>query len=77
MCCRASARFRMRIVAAVGIRDDLVAAGVEETFGTVVEAEGAGLYQAIAAATRWPVELDFRDVDGNVTVGGVSARVNR
>jgi hypothetical protein len=41
-----------------------VAAGVEETFGTVVEAEGAGLHQAIATATRWPVELDFRDVDG-------------
>lgn len=52
------------------IRDDLVAAGVEETFGTIVETGASpALYEAIATAARWPVAVDFRDVDGNVTTG--------
>ena len=60
------------------IEDDLVGSGVEETFGTVVDATTRrALYDAIAAATQWPVTVDFQDADGNHTVGRVLAAVTR
>jgi hypothetical protein len=62
--------------AAITIQDDLVASGVEETFGTVVDASArVALYNAIAASTHWPVSLDFQDLDGNHTIGRVLAEV--
>jgi hypothetical protein len=58
------------------LRDDLAGSGVEESFGTAVTAEGdAALFSAIAAATSWPVIVDFRDVNGNRTTGRVMATV--
>ena len=60
----------------IPIQDDLVGSGVEETFGTVVEASvNPALYNAIAAATQWPVSVDFQDIDGNHTTGLVLAEV--
>jgi hypothetical protein len=60
------------------LEDDLAESGVEETFGTVVTSTGnAALYQAIAAASSWPVEVDFIDVDGNGVAGRVGARIIR
>ena len=62
----------------ITIQDDLVGSGVEETFGTVVEASvNPALYNAIAAATQWPVSVDFQDIDGNHTTGLVLAEVRR
>lgn len=62
----------------VEIQDELVGSGVEETFGTAVSAvDDAALVQAISAASSWPVEVEFSDVDGNVTAGPVMARVVR
>lgn len=62
----------------IEIQDDLVGSGVEETFGTAVSAvDHAALFQAIAAASSWPVEVEFSDVDGNVTAGRIMARVVR
>ena len=59
------------------IQDDLAGSGVEETFGTVVDgAANPSLCAAIAAATTWPVAVEFRDVDGNRTTGRVRARVS-
>jgi hypothetical protein len=59
------------------LRDDLAYVDVEETFGPVVTAStNAALFSAIAGANTWPVELEFTDVDGNKTVGRVSARVS-
>lgn len=58
------------------LEDDLAGSGVEESFGTAVEAGAdAALYGAIAAAATWPVEVDFSDQDGNRTLGRVSATV--
>jgi len=60
----------------ITIQDDLVGSGVEETFGTVVDASAnPALYNAIAAASQWPVTVDFQDRDGNHTVGRVLAEV--
>lgn len=60
------------------VQDDLVGSGIEETFGTVVEAAADPvLYEAIATAQRWPVEVDFQDRDSNRTAGRVMARVIR
>jgi len=64
--------------APIVIQDDLVGSGIEETFGTAVEASSKqSLYASIAAAATWPVELDFRDIGGNRTTGHVRARVTR
>jgi hypothetical protein len=62
----------------IAIQDDLSGSGVEETFGTVVEVSASpALYEAIANAERWPVEVDFGDRDDNRTAGRVMARVIR
>ena len=62
--------------AAIPIQDDLAGSGVEETFGTVVDAvANPSLYNAIAGATHWPVTVDFQDRDGNHTTGRVLAEV--
>ena len=64
--------------APIVVSDDLSGSGIEETFGTAVDASGnPALFAAIAAATHWPVEVQFADADGNRTVGRVSARVIR
>ncbi len=61
---------------AIVLQDDLAGSGVEETFGTVADMSvDPQLYQAIAGADRWPVELEFMDADGHVTSGRVLARV--
>lgn len=62
--------------ARIVLQDDIAISGEEESFGTAVNAEtDPALYAAIAAARQWPVEVDFRDVDGNRTSGRVLARV--
>lgn len=62
----------------ITIRDDLAGSGVEETFGTVVEAsDSPALYESIANADGWPVELDFMDRSANRTTGRVMARIIR
>jgi hypothetical protein len=62
--------------APIVLQDDLAGSGVEETFGTAVDAmANPALYNAIAAAVTWPVEVDFRDQDGNRTTGRVMASV--
>jgi hypothetical protein len=64
--------------APIVMQDDLAYSGVEETFGTVVSSsDNPGLYNTIAAAANWPVEVDFVDLDGNQTTGRVRARVIR
>jgi len=56
--------------------DDLSGSGVEESFGTAVDATtDAALFAAISAAQMWPVELSFSDLEGNMTEGRVLARV--
>jgi hypothetical protein len=61
---------------AITIQDDLAGSGLEESFGTAVDATTAAtLYGRIAAATSWPVTVDFLDVDGNRTTGRVMADV--
>jgi hypothetical protein len=63
---------------ALVVQDDLVGSGIEETFGTVVEAAtNPALYEAISTAQRWPVEVDFKDRDANRTAGRVMARIIR
>lgn len=58
------------------IQDDLAGSGVEETFGTVVDAViSPTLYNAIAASSAWPVAVDFRDRDDNRTTARVMAAV--
>lgn len=58
------------------VRDDLAGSGVEESFGTAVDVTTeASLYAAIEAAPTWPVDVEFRDLDGNVTEGRVMATV--
>jgi hypothetical protein len=58
------------------LQDDLVGSGIEESFGTAVE-PGTALYDAIAAAETWPVEVEFRDAGDHTTSGQVLARVFR
>lgn len=60
------------------IQDDLAGSGLEETFGTVVSAtDDSELFDAIQSREAWPVEVDFRDIDGKGTTGRVLARVIR
>lgn len=62
----------------VTLQDDLAGSGLEETFGTAVSAtDDPGLFDAIRSQDTWPVEIDFRDVDGNRVTGRVLARVIR
>jgi hypothetical protein len=56
------------------MQDDLAGSGVEESFGSAAP-PSSELYGAIAATNGWPVEVDFRDADGNATSGRVLARV--
>jgi hypothetical protein len=56
------------------MQDDLAGSGQEESFGSAAP-WGSELYAAIAASEGWPVEVDFRDTDGNATSGRVLARV--
>ncbi len=57
------------------LQDDLAGSGVEESFGVAVPATNKSLFATIAAAESWPVEVEFRDIDENLTSGRVSARV--
>ena len=58
--------------------DDLAGSGLEETFGTAVDAETeAALFRAISGASSWPVHVDFQDLDGHRTRGDLRARVIR
>ena len=60
------------------VRDDFVDVNVEETFGTAVSvATQPEVYAAIDASLRWPVEVDFVDLDGNRTRGRLLARLIR
>ncbi len=60
----------------IDLVDDISESGTEETFGTVVElATNPDLYNAIAAATTWPVQLHIVDAGGNATHARVRARV--
>ncbi len=64
--------------APITLRDDLAGSGIEETFGTAVDATAnPSLYAAIAAASTWPVAIEFQDRDGNRTAGRVAAPVLR
>lgn len=60
----------------IDVRDDIAESGIEETFGTVVDAAvNPDLYGAISAAQAWPVEVDISDLDGNRTNARVLARI--
>jgi hypothetical protein len=64
--------------APVVLQDDLAYSGVEETFGTAVDAQGdPDLYNAIKTAPNWPEEVTFKDLDGNRVSGRVKARIIR
>ena len=56
------------------LQDDLVDSGVEESFGSAAS-PSSSLFADIAAATSWPVSVDFADVDGNRITARVNARV--
>lgn len=57
------------------LQDDLAGSGVEKRFGTAVPATNQSLFATIAEAERWPVAVEFRDIDDNSTSGRVLARV--
>lgn len=60
----------------ITVKDDLAGSGIEESFGTAVQAAAEpDLYSRIASASTWPVAVDFRDADGNRTIGRVRASV--
>jgi hypothetical protein len=59
------------------LQDDVAISGVPETFGIAVPSSNHALYNTIAAADSWPVQVDFRDIDGNSTSARVMARVVR
>ncbi|HEX2165738.1 MAG TPA: hypothetical protein VHG09_00750 [Longimicrobiales bacterium] len=60
----------------IDVRDDIAESGIEETFGTVVDAAvNPDLHGAISAAQAWPVEVDMSDLDGNRTNARVLARI--
>lgn len=64
--------------APITVRDDVSGSGVEETFGTAVDAAAnPSLHGAIAAVNSWPVAVEFHDRDGNRTAGRIAARVLR
>jgi hypothetical protein len=56
------------------LQDDIAGSGMEESFGMAAP-RSSPLYANISGAESWPVELDFRDLDGNTTSGRVLARV--
>lgn len=58
------------------VQNDVDGSGMEESFGNAAPRASA-LYDAMAGAESWPVELDFRDLDGNRTSGRVLAQVIR
>jgi hypothetical protein len=61
---------------ALELEDDLAGSGLEESFGDVVlVSENQVLYDKICACESWPVEVTFKDGDGNVTAGRVVATV--
>jgi hypothetical protein len=61
---------------AIVLVDDIAYSGVEETFGTVVDASAnPALYNAISAAASWPAQVEIVDLDGNRTFGRVRARI--
>ena len=57
------------------VQDDLAYSGVQESFGVAVPPSNQALFNTIAAATSWPVALDFTDANGNATSGRVMARI--
>ena len=59
------------------VLDDLVSSGVEESFGIAVPATNQALFNAIAGAESWPVEVEFRDLDDNSTSARVLATIVR
>lgn len=59
------------------VQDDLTASGVEESFGIAVPATNQALFNAIAEAESWPVEVEFRDIDDNSTSARVLATIIR
>jgi hypothetical protein len=61
---------------AIVLQDDLSGSGFEESFGDVV-ASNHPLYATICDCLTWPVELNFRDADGNLTTGRFAATVVR
>jgi hypothetical protein len=62
--------------AVIVLVDDIAYSGVEETFGTVVDAAAdPALYNAIKAAGSWPAQVELVDLDGNRTSGRVRARI--
>lgn len=64
--------------AAITVQDDLAGSGVEETFGTAIDAsDDPALYAAIEAESAWPVTVSFADADGHRTEGRVMARIIR
>jgi len=59
------------------VTDDILD-GLEESFDFVVTpTSNKALYDAIAAANRWPVQVDFEDRPGNRVSGRVMARIQR
>ncbi len=60
--------------APIVLLDDLVGSGIEESFGIVVPITHP-LYAAIGAEESWPVAIDFKDADGNLTSIRVQARI--
>ena len=60
----------------IEVEDDLAGSGLEESFGdAVTTSENQPLYDLICGCETWPVEVDFRDGDGNTTTGRVVATV--
>lgn len=58
------------------VEDDLAGSGLEESFGDVILAsENPDLYALICSRETWPVEVEFRDADGNTTTERVVATV--
>jgi hypothetical protein len=57
------------------LQDDLVDSGVEESFGIAADASSP-LFAEIAAATTWPVSVEFSDLDGNRVTAHVMARIS-
>ena len=57
------------------LQDDVASSGVEESFGIAVPSSTQPLFDAIASADSWPVELEFSDANGNATSGRVMARI--
>ncbi len=64
--------------APIELQDDLAGSGIEESFGTAVDAStDPTLYGKISGSRTWPVELHFLDAGGHAVTGRVAARVFR